>query len=953
MYDSSSDMTILQEPLSGIESVLRDAVQHLGNLETPMEMLREFSGSAAEASQPDLASFALQLSGLLEIASLSSEDDEGSHEFQEIIEFVIHSLPLLQQALGHESDTDEHVHERFQTAQDKWGEYLQVVLGAEESRSLEPWTASANSAAVDNHLESESESKSDGEGGGCDQIGMILTTLSTAESSLPNTEVDDEFPGDKMEKDADLDGDQPLDDKVCLDDEIREAYLDDAERCLASIETSLLAFEENPANRHVLQQVCRELHTLKGASASVGLTRLGSFLHRVEDDLQASCDENVERIDIELILRGVDLVRRQINFLQPDKFQQSDELSPESLVPGSHQTEQARTAVAERFIDSGPIGQDSVRVKAAQLDRLMDMLAGLVMLRNRRESCVEELKGVNSELVRCVSRLRAFEEGGESMGAAGGEALLNRSSGNVTRRKVSSLTEIANDLLDLGRNLRDTYEPIGEENLAISRFIRQFRQELMQLRRVPVSGLFTRLQRAARDAAKAENKKVSLHLVGQDVGLEKSVQEQLYDALLHIVRNAVSHGIESESQRIAQGKPPAGALSLEATGGSNLLVITVRDDGRGLDYDAIRRRGLEMGLISADRALSRTELAQLIFHPGFSTKSETSELSGRGVGMDVVANTLERLQSWIDVDSVPGEGTSIRLMIPLHSVIEHVMVFRSAGQDYAVPTQFVKAAGPWNTDDAFDFPLIPFVDVCSGVGSEDSKQSQVIVIQHGWKNSSDEPDAAENGRRNERVMGLLVDEIVGPEEVVVRPLPVLLKEHRLFAGLSLSGTGEIMLLFDSQQLMERGLTVSRDGGVKSVEELTKSQAPVAHQRALVVDDSRTSRRSLIQLLDHDRFLIDEAADGSEAVKLLNQHQYDIVFTDLEMPLMSGFDLLREIRSRESTAQIPVLMVSSRDEAMFQEKASKLGVTDYIVKPVSKKGLNSALQRLKELGGNNT
>ena len=949
MYDSSSDMTILQEPLSGIESVLRDAVQHLGNLETPMEMLREFSGSAAEASQPDLASFALQLSGLLEIASLSSGDDERSHEFQEMIEFVIHSLPLLQQALSHESDTDEHVHERFQTAQDKWGEYLQVVLGAEESRSLEPWTASANPAAVDNHLESES----DGEGGGCDQIGMILTTLSTAESSLPNTEVDDEFPGDKMEKDADLDGDQPLDDKVCLDDEIREAYLDDAQRCLASIETSLLAFEENPANRHVLQQVCRELHTLKGASASVGLTRLGSFLHRVEDDLQTSCDENVERIDIELILRGVDLVRRQIDFLQPDKFQQSDELSPESLVPGSHQTEQARTAVAERFIDSGPIGQDSVRVKAAQLDRLMDMLAGLVMLRNRRESCVEELKGVNSELVRCVSRLRAFEEGGESMGAAGGEALLNRSSGNVTRRKVSSLTEIANDLLDLGRNLRDTYEPIGEENLAISRFIRQFRQELMQLRRVPVSGLFTRLQRAARDAAKAENKKVSLHLVGQDVGLEKSVQEQLYDALLHIVRNAVSHGIESESQRIAQGKPPAGALSLEATGGSNLLVITVRDDGRGLDYDAIRRRGLEMGLISADRALSRTELAQLIFHPGFSTKSETSELSGRGVGMDVVANTLERLQSWIEVDSVPGEGTSIRLMIPLHSVIEHVMVFRSAGQDYAVPTQFVKAAGPWNTDDAFEFPLIPFVDVCSGIGSEDSKQSQVIVIQHGWKNSSDEPDAAENGRRNERVMGLLVDEIVGPEEVVVRPLPVLLKEHRLFAGLSLSGTGEIMLLFDSQQLMERGLTVSRDGGVKLVEELTKSQAPVAHQRALVVDDSRTSRRSLIQLLDHDRFLIDEAADGSEAVKLLNQHQYDIVFTDLEMPLMSGFDLLREIRSREATAQIPVLMVSSRDEAMFQEKASKLGVTDYIVKPVSKKGLNSALQRLKELGGNNT
>jgi|GEM_PF-1625976 len=949
VYDGIGDRTILQEPLSGIQSALGDAVQDIGNLEAPMEMLREFSNSAADASQPDLAKFALQLSGLLEIASLSSENDERSHDFEEIIGFVIHALPLLQQALSHESDTGGQVQERFQSAQDKWGEYLEVVLGAEENRSLGHWADSTYPRDADNHLEGEVV----GEGGGREEIGMILTSLATAESSLPTTEVDDEFPADKMETDDDPEGDQPLDDNVCLDDEIREAYLDDAQRCLASIEASLLAFEENPANRHVLQQVCRELHTLKGASASVGLTRLGSFLHRVEDDLQAACDENVESIDVELILRGVDLVRRQINFLQPNEFRQPDELAPERRVSGSHQTEQARTVVAERFIDSGPIGQDSVRVKSAQLDRLMDMLAGLVMLRNRRESGVEELKGVNSELVRCVSRLRAFEEGGESMGASGGEALLNRSSGNVARRQVSSLTEIANDLLDLGRNLRDTYEPIGEENLAISRFIRQFRQELMQLRRVPVSGLFTRLQRAARDAAKAENKKVSLHLVGQDVGLEKSVQEQLYDALLHIVRNAVSHGIEPESQRIAQGKPPAGVLSLEATGGSNLLVITVRDDGRGLDYDAIRRRGLEMGLISADRAVSRTELAQLIFHPGFSTKSETSELSGRGVGMDVVANTLERLQSWIEVDSVPGEGTSIRLMIPLHSVIEHVMVFRSAGQDYAVPTQFVKAAGPWNPDDAFEFPLIPFVDVCFGGGSEGSKQSQMIVIQHGWNNSSDEQDAAENRRRNERVMGLLVDEIVGPEEVVVRPLPVLLKDHRLFAGLSLSGTGEIMLLFDSQQLMERGLTASRDGGLKSVEELTKNQAPVAHQRALVVDDSRTSRRSLIQLLDHDRFLIDEAADGSEAVKLLKQQQYDIVFTDLEMPLMSGFDLLREIRSRDATSQIPVLIVSSRNEAMFQDKASKLGVTDYIVKPVSKKRLNSALQRLKELRGKNS
>ena len=412
------------------------------------------------------------------------------------------------------------------------------------------------------------------------------------------------------------------------------------------------------------------------------------------------------------------------------------------------------------------------------------------------------------------------------------------------------------------------------------------------------------------------------------------------------MRNAVSHGIETESQRIALGKNPSGTLRLEANGGSNLLVITVRDDGRGLDYDALRRRGVEMGLIASDRVATRSELARLIFHPGFSTKTETTELSGRGVGMDVVATTLEELQSWIEVESEPGQGTIIRLLIPLHSVIEHVMVFRSGNQEFAVPTQFVKAAGPWVPEQSQDFPLIPFSSVCPNTRSQDLNQSQLIVIAHGWE-VTDSDNESDSTQRIERRIGLLVDEIVGPEEVVVRPLPALLKDQRMFGGVTLSGTGDIMLLFDGQHLLQRSLMVSREGSTLDPSHFSKNRSSTECKRALVVDDSRSSRRALIQLLDSDHYLIDEASDGLEAVKLLNQQAYDIIFTDLEMPQMSGFDLLREIRSREIYEMTPVLMVSSRDEEVFKDKARNLGVTDYLTKPVSEKQINGALCRLQE------
>jgi chemotaxis protein histidine kinase CheA/ActR/RegA family two-component response regulator len=967
---------------------LRDALQcsdgHETYLPQAVNQLNEVSAAAREAAHHDLADFASMLARLLQVVLSLIDSEDTRQEAGQVQDFVCESLECLEKALQDDPDARLWMAELSQQAEASWGDCLQLIAPGDETYARDWSSRDENTPDIDMTLDTA-------------QIGKLLESIDAMQAHEPappkespaNDPTEPAAKGSKAtakappkasaESNAPEDGSSLLvaeeksseksqpEHVANLDAEIREAFLDDAQRCLASIESSLLAYEADPSQSAPLKQVCRELHTLKGASASVGLSKLANFLHQVEDELQAATEQEGS-VDLQPIFRAVDAVREQVNpciEVQPSPLDRHPAEAPET------------------FVTSGSASQDSVRVKSAQLDRLMDMLAELVMLRNRRESRVERLKNVHNELIRCVSRLRTYEEGCATLGgptqATSSHSVSSHTlpphtlpahsttlySETMTHRpahetmifrpaqmsqRVSSLTEVANDLLEIGGGLRELYDPVGDENLAISRFIRQFRQELIQLRRVPISGLFQRLQRAARDAARVEGKKVRLQTLGDDVGLESSLQQQLYEPLMHIVRNAVSHGIESESQRVACGKPPTGTVTLEAHGGANLMVITVRDDGRGLDYDALRRRGVEMGLIAADRHTSRAELARLIFHPGFSTRSVTNEISGRGVGMDVVASALERIHSWIEVDSVPGRGTSVRLLIPLRSVIEHVMVFRAGGQEFGIPTQFIRYAGSAASTDTSDYPLVHIAHIFEQLDCRRTTNPQLFVLARGWKSNNAGTDVADvasgdGGMRSEQRLGILVDEIVGPEEVVVRPLPNLLAQQPIFTGATLSGTGDIMLLFDAKRLLESCLAAApaETDWVLTEDEGNQEQD---QSSALIVDDSRSSRRTLAQILRRRGFKTVEAVDGMDALRQLKTQTFDVIFTDLEMPQLNGLELLREIRANTRTAEVPVVIVSSRGEESFRRRARELGVTDYITKPVPDAVIMQILARLE-------
>lgn len=915
-----------RDPLAVVEMALAEFDFRLETLAIAAESLQRTAESACEASHDRVERCAKLLARILEVVIWSSAGEQHTSfpDAGEIAQFVRAAATTLRSALDEQPGALQQVEELTSEATRRWGEWIELLDDNDKTSEAGAWPEETRDETASKE---DADSVEDVDAVAIPSAEELSRVLAAIACQRTTSELGEDPSGSTRPASASIEAPHlPLQQAVDIEPELLDAYLDDAARCLASLEAATLSLEQVPHDRSSLRQVCRELHTMKGASASVGLNDLASYLHAVEESLQHSCDSGSGSSPVESVLASVDAIRNLFTQLSSHQAPVGKDSDREFHRPAELQESAFNSA-------------DTIRVESSRLDRLMDMLAELVMLRNRRESQVAELQTSNDELLRCATTLRVEADNVQP---------------KVSIRERHPLSEIAADFLEIARNQREICQRVTEENLIVSGFIRNFRQELTELQRLPVAGLFRRLQRAVRDAAQREDKQVRLQMLGEHAGLERALQERLYEPLMHIVRNAVSHGIEPESLRVAAGKDPVGTIELEALGGSNLLVLEIRDDGKGLDYDAIRRCGVERGLIAPQQLTSREELAQLIFHPGFSTKAESNAVSGRGVGMDVVAETLHRMSSWVEVDSAPNHGTRIRLSIPLRSVIEPAMVFRCAGQLLAVPMQVVHCAGEAklaNRNSGSQGIALPSIHVDELLPSNCSREvtfgkrlvigysRQVLADSH--FGSAPEPGFASRARRFE----LLVEEIVGPEEVVIRPLPPLLRHQSLFSGITLSGRGEVVLLFDSRRLIELGLRHAHAPQAPTSFPATDSGAAHLGKRVLVADDSISARRCLARLLRQHDLEVTEVSDGFEALEQLQQNDFIAVFSDLEMPRVGGLELLREIGKAREERQIPVVIVSSRAEDAVQTEAKQLGARDYLLKPVVGSQIAKALEQI--------
>ena len=929
-------------------------------------LLAHCAAEASNDANDETVIAATMMADLLTIAAMFREDSASGGPADEIVEFCQQrALPLLT-----DSGSQANRKSFLQEAIDRWSECLTLLSPEERCTGQKShgwidigtdnndWNEALQATVAENSQAADPEPDviHDRQPRQPIDIAGILALL--ASDAVPSGDqalcgkdaakhhmAIESTANDSANALADSDGafrSTPPGELETIDDpEMVAAYADDAQQCIGEMEASVLALESGQDADGALRSFCRQLHMLKGASGTVGLSRLAKYLHELESDIDKSAGC---RIDIDKLLDCVDAVRGQLSALGISGIGAAPVAeSLQKSVPEQHDASQPTSPLSLPLPSTAAGGESEffVRVEASRLERLMDLLAELVMLRNRRDTYVESLRNIHGELNYCAARTRTLTSTIEftAPATAAGDSshgIESERSTAKSRLLASTLDEVSKDTAELGRSLQEVFDPLSDDNSTVSHLIGQFRQELMELRRLPIGGLFQRLQRVIRDAARSEGKLVEVNFEGQGARAERAVQERLFEPLLHLVRNAVSHGLDTPDIRMKTGKTEVGRITLAARSDAASLCIEVRDDGRGLNDEAIESRGRQLGLLPMGESVNRSQLWKLIFHPGFSTKSSVSEISGRGVGMDVVDSWVKRLRGRIDVESVPGQGTTIRLHIPLRSAVEHAMVIRSGGQLFALPMHTVSGTSdskrPMSglTDSASRRQIVPLSQI---LGCQANQTTRVCYIS--LRNTSGTERTTERSTDND--VTIEVDAIVGVEEVVVRSLPALLQRNELFAGVTLSGRAETVLLLDVRKVIDlcQRTELPEDQSTKAVPAIGEALKHMNNDRCiLVVDDSVVVRRSLSRRLRAAGYEVREAANGREAMIMLNAGGIKAVVTDLDMPRMTGIELLQEIKRQKHFRMIPVTVLTSRDDESLLSEIRQLQPAAVLNKPVT-------------------
>ena len=486
------------------------------------------------------------------------------------------------------------------------------------------------------------------------------------------------------------------------------------------------------------------------------------------------------------------------------------------------------------------------------------------------------------------------------------------------------------DSREILRGITDEVSDLNALFLLQQRLNKELQQMVMTMRMVPVSNISARLQRAVRQVCRTTGKQAELTIIGEDLLLDGDVLNKLADPLMHMLRNSVDHSIELGSDRVDNGKSEAGNISLSFIQEGNSVVVACVDDGTGLNYKRIRETAVKHGLITTKETVDNASLARMIMQSGFSTSDNVTQVSGRGVGLDVVHHTIQSLNGTMDITDAVSGGTQISLRLPITLLTSHCLLV-GGGKDmiYAIPAStLVQILSPGtgkigNVGGKMTFQLGQDVyparslNSLTGVGDSDDNDAQsgtVLLVQS-----------------TEGVTAITVGRVVSSHDLVVKNMGAYVRQVQGVAGVSTLGDGRVVAVLDLSVLLKEGDNAG--SGVKAHDPGLISRRKVAElPKILVVDDSLSVRHSLSQLIGDGGYRVVTARDGIEAVDMLEKELPDLVLTDLEMPRMNGLELTSYIRKSEQWKPLPVVMITSRTMAKHRQQAESVGVDHYITKP---------------------
>lgn len=785
-----------------------------------------------------------------------------------------------------------------------------------------------------------------------------------------------------------------------VDHELFPIFEEEAAELLPALSRALRAWAAQPDDGDARAQVLRALHTLKGSARLAGAMRLGQRAHQMESALEPLGLGDTVREALEQALGRLDVL--QADFDQLRAADSADEARRQQLAADSVAAEHSAPALrietgdasaplasAAEAVAAGdmpdevprPAGLDAalaaaqpaaalaatpgagavVRIRAQLLDRLMAEAGEVTITRGRVEASVEQLRGALGELTGNLQRLRQqlrdLEVQAESqmqsrqMQSRDAQGFDPLEFDRFTR--VQELTrmmaESVDDVAAVHRTLQRTVQ-VAEDGLQTqARQTRELQRSLLRTRMVAFDNLAERLYRVVRQASKETGKPVHLDLLGGEVEMDRGVLDRIAPAFEHLLRNALVHGIEPPAERERAGKPATGQLRVEMRQDGNDIAIRFADDGGGLRAERIRDRAEAQGLIEPGAALDERALAELVFRPGFTTATEVSELAGRGIGMDVVRAEVTALGGRIETRSTAGQGTEFRLVLPLTTAVTQVVMLRAGGLTFGVPAslvELVQRAGAAELAQAY-------AEAHSGYGGERLPFYWAGALLQA-SDASEQPP----GRANtlvvvrsaaQRVL-LHVDEVLGSQEVVVKNLGPQLARVPGLVGITVLASGAVVMIHNPvvlgtlhggqarrRQRLAADLPAPDAAGQPG---RTAAQVPLV----MVVDDSITVRRVTQRLLQREGWRVALAADGLQALELLQGERPALVLSDIEMPRMDGFDLVRNIRADTQLADLPVVMITSRIAGKHREHAQALGVDHYLGKPYGEDELLALVRR---------
>ncbi|RMG63191.1 MAG: response regulator [Calditrichaeota bacterium] len=779
---------------------------------------------------------------------------------------------------------------------------------------------------------------------------------------------------------------------IKISPEVLDLFAQEAQEYLEDINYLLLNLEKDPENEEFQHHLMRTMHTLKGSAGMVQCKTIETLAHRCEDILEQMIQsKEIMQPDLfDVFFAVVDEIQHLVETVRSEGVEKPLKAAEivqqlDAILAGKVKSELPEIEEAAPRVEAAPSvspmrqSETTVRLSLEQMNRLLNLAAEILIGHTQFKNQLERLKNF---LPLLTTDLKNFREIRERLGGVvrsldeNKETLLQQAEldpglreslknqfENLTQVKAG-LEKLEQEFSSFHASLKESSKGYEESLQRLNKLSNEMLDEIMQARLVPINLLFQRFHRPVRDQARQAGKKVKLVIKGENTEIDRTLLEELYEPLLHLIRNAIDHGIEPPEKRVAAGKPAEGTIELKANRDRNQIQIEIHDDGRGIDVAAVRQTILKKQLLPEHELnrLSESEVLDYLFYPGFSTAEETTLVSGRGVGLDAVRSQIEKLKGDLRLSTTAGQGTSFIIRVPISLSVIQSMLVEANGYVYSIPLMHVEetlnvgVADLIERDSGYYFrfrgKLVPVIQLSHLLQVKGSRPNPithgvkypVIVVQ-------------DDGQR----LGLLVDKIVRREEVLIKTLGASLRRLRYVAGGSIMADGQVVLVVDIPQIIQDALRLEEKGqqgekGLLSLASLdigspTKAEKKRSRKhisgrkpRALVVDDSLSIRKYVSSLLFQKGFEVESARNGYEALDLLKSKPFDIVVTDLEMPKLSGYELIEALRADATFDQLPIIVLSGRAGENFRQLTAELGADAYVIKPFKDKELFDQIDR---------